>query len=241
MIALEKNLKSVKCLVFIDFEGTQFSHEIIEIGAIKVYINADCTIKRVFKPFHLYVKPKGKLGDYVENLTGIHEKILREEGVPFPIAINSLKKYLGKDFKGCRFLTYGNSDAAMIHYSILANENYDGQDAKWIAKRCFDFSSFLKNYVTDENGQTVSLLKALNVFEVKYEGHIHTALDDAKNLQFLYESFLSRKDIVEREYKKTLARKTNLPAPIQKVMNMLKSGKTVSPEAYDDIIKEQLK
>lgn len=241
MKALEKILKSVKCIVFLDLEGTQYSHEIIEIGAIKTYINPDCTIRRQFKEFHSFIKPKEKVGKYVTELTGITDEQLTKEGIPFPQAINAFKKYLGKDFKGCLFLTYGSSDAAMFHYSILANKDYEGTDAKWIAKRCFDFSSFLKTYITSQNGECLSLVNILNVFNSPFEGHHHGAVADAKNLQILYKLFLSHPEIVEAEYKKTLSRKNNYPGPVQKVMNALRAGKTVTPELYDEIIKETLK
>ena len=241
MKALKKIFKSISCVVFLDLEGTQFSHEIIEIGAIKSYIDEECQIKRNFKEFHCYVKSKAKIGELVTNLTNIDQHLLDVEGIEFSRAIAVFKKYLGKDFNKCLFLTYGNSDAAMFHYTLLKNEQMDGQDVKWIAKRCFDFSSFLKNYITDQNGNCLSLKHALEVFNLKFEGKEHGALCDAKNLQILYKNFLIQKDIVKNEYKKTLFRKSNLPGPIQKVMNKLKNGETITPEDYDQIIEDNLR
>ena len=46
MQALEKILKGRKSLCFIDLEGTQFSHEMIAIGAVKVDVRRDGSIKK---------------------------------------------------------------------------------------------------------------------------------------------------------------------------------------------------
>lgn len=46
MKALNKHLNNVKTLCFLDLEGTQFSHEMIAIGAVKVSIRKDGSVKR---------------------------------------------------------------------------------------------------------------------------------------------------------------------------------------------------
>ena len=51
MKKFEKLLKGHKSLVFLDFEGTQFSHEMIAIGAMHVVIDRHGFIKKHKKPF----------------------------------------------------------------------------------------------------------------------------------------------------------------------------------------------
>ena len=67
-------LKGHKVLVFMDYEGTQFSHEMIAIGAILVVIDQKTgRIKKKKAPFKTYVKAHNRIGSYVERLTGINE------------------------------------------------------------------------------------------------------------------------------------------------------------------------
>ena len=49
-------------LAFLDLEGTQFTHEMIAIGIVKVDIRKDGTIKKIHKGYHSYVYAKNKIG-----------------------------------------------------------------------------------------------------------------------------------------------------------------------------------
>ena len=42
---LERALRGKKVLVFLDLEGTQFTHEMIEIGAYKVFLKDDSILE----------------------------------------------------------------------------------------------------------------------------------------------------------------------------------------------------
>ena len=46
MKILDRKLRKKRTLVFVDLEGTGFSHEMIEIGAYLATLNEDGTIKR---------------------------------------------------------------------------------------------------------------------------------------------------------------------------------------------------
>ena len=70
MKKFEKLLKGHKSLVFLDFEGTQFSHEMIAIGALHVVIDRHGYIKKAKKPFRAYVKAHNRVGKIVTDLTG---------------------------------------------------------------------------------------------------------------------------------------------------------------------------
>ena len=91
MQALEKILKGRKSLCFIDLEGTQFSHEMIAIGAVKVDVKRDGSVKKIHKGYYTLVKPKSRIGKVVTDLTGITEKDVKEKGVPFRIVMRDLK------------------------------------------------------------------------------------------------------------------------------------------------------
>ena len=61
MKALNKHLNNVKTLCFLDLEGTQFSHEMIAIGAVKVNIRKDGSIKKIHRGIYTLVKSKNRV------------------------------------------------------------------------------------------------------------------------------------------------------------------------------------
>ena len=95
MKKFERLLKGHKSLVFLDFEGTQFSHEMIAIGAVHAVIDRHGYIKKSKKPFRIYVKAHNRVGKIVTDLTGITEDMLKQKGVTFFTAMSELRKYVG--------------------------------------------------------------------------------------------------------------------------------------------------
>ncbi|MCR5491130.1 MAG: exonuclease domain-containing protein [Bacilli bacterium] len=238
---LEKALKGFRVLAFIDLEGTQFSHEMIEIGAYKVYLKDDLTVKKVMKPYKTYVRAKSRIGHFVTELTGITEQMLKDKGVVYRLALQGFKKYMGKDFEKALFVTFGSHDKVIFQSSLENNLDASKEDTLFILRHHFDFSAFLSRYIKDEHGNPYSLANYLKIFEVEFEGKAHDACADAENLVSLYEAFLKKKDIVKAEYKKTVARMHHFPAPLLKVAQALNEGKTVTPEEYDAYFDEVLK
>ena len=110
MKKFERLLKGHKSLVFLDFEGTQFSHEMIAIGAVHAVIDRHGYIKKSKKPFRIYVKAHNRVGKIVTDLTGITEDMLKQKGVTFFTAMSELRKYVGLSFKKSSFITFGNHD-----------------------------------------------------------------------------------------------------------------------------------
>lgn len=237
---LRKQLSGHKFLVFIDLEGTQITHEIIEIGAYKTVIKDDLSIKKIFKPFKVYVKPKGSVGAVVTRITGIDSKLIREKGVTFRTAQQMLQKYLGRDYKKCLFIAYGDQDAKMFINSAEHNMDASMEEARFIAKHTFDFNAFMRKYITTEQGNTYSLTKALELFGIDFSGQAHDACADAYNLAMLYKAFLSNKALVRSEYEKTLLRGHGLPEPVAKLMNHLRENGHVNQEEFDKFVDEAL-
>ena len=58
MEKLRKLLKGHKYICFLDFEGTQFSHEMIAFGAVFVTLDKNGFIAKEKKPIRKYVKCK---------------------------------------------------------------------------------------------------------------------------------------------------------------------------------------
>ena len=99
--------------------------EIIQIGAVRV-----TEAQEVADEFQIMVKPKyyRHLNRRVSKLTGIKESRLREEGVPFPEAMEQFKAWCGEDIV---FLTWGFDDIGILRENLQLHglENTKGQTA----------------------------------------------------------------------------------------------------------------
>ena len=142
MKTLVNALKKRTTAIFFDLEGTGTSHEIVEIGAVKAILREDGSIKKTFKPFHYYVMPKAKVGQYVTALTGLTDAFLEKEGIPFRAMQKGLSKYVGKDYKNSVFICYGDQDPHMFISSAENNMDASMEEAKFVAHHCFNFLSF---------------------------------------------------------------------------------------------------
>lgn len=240
MKALLKQLNSVKTLCFLDLEGTQFSHEMIAIGAVKVSIRKDGSIRKIHHGIYTLVKSKNRVGKVVTDLTGITDNDLKKDGVPFRVALANLKKYMGRDFTKCKYVTFGNHDLRIIAQSLAYNLDVKKEDVQVIIKHHFDLSEFASCYVKDENNNTYSLANFLKVFELNFKGKQHNALSDALNLVYLYDALNKRKDILQEEYMKVLSKMRHLPEPVHNVLQDLLDGKTVDKAMFEEYVKKSL-
>ena len=239
---LIKGLKGHKALVFLDFEGTQFSHEMIAIGAISCLIDVKSgQIKKKKAPFKIYVRAHNKIGGYVEKLTGINEAILREKGVSFDTAMKSLKKYIGLPFKKATFITFGNHDMRILAQSIAYNMTYPKDITSQIQKNYFDFASFISEFIRDENGNAMSVVDLCELFKIQEAGVAHDPEVDAVNLANIYEAFIENKPLVVEEYMRHLKNHSNqLPPPIQKAVAKLAAGEDVSAAEFEQNVKDYI-
>ena len=239
---LIKGLKGHKVLVFLDFEGTQFSHEMIAIGGISVLIDMKTgKIKKKKEPFKIYVKAHNKIGGYVEKLTGINEKMLKDQGVSFDNAMKALKKYVGLPFKKATFITFGNHDMRILGQSIAYNLHYPKDVTSQIQKNYFDFAAFINEFIRDENGNAYSLVDLCELFNLEEAGVAHDPEIDAINLANIYEAFIINKTLVVDEYMKHLKNDgSHLPPPIQKAVSKLASGEDVSAKEFEESVREYI-
>ena len=241
MKALDKHLNFVKTLCFLDLEGTQFSHEMIALGAVKVSIRKDGSIKKIHRGMYTLVKSKNRIGHVVTELTGITDAKMKKEGISFRAAIDELKKYMGREFTKSKYVTFGSHDLRIISQSLAYNLDAKKEDVMVLIKHNFDLAEFLSNYVKDENNNTYSLANFLKVFGLDFKGTQHNALSDALNLAYLYDAFLKNQDIVKDEYKKVLGKMRHLPEPIHQAIKKLSEGESVTPEEFDQYIENSLK
>lgn len=232
MKKLKKLLKNHKYICFLDFEGTQFSHEMIAYGAVLATLDKNGNIKRHKHPIKFLVKSKNKIGKYVENLTGITAIDLDRGGVPFSRAMKELKKYCGLAFSRCSFMTFGSHDMRILGQSVTYNLDAPEDITTVIQKNFIDFQSVIAEFVKDEHNNPYSLANYLKVFHVEFKGTEHDPKDDAFNLMLLYKAFIEEKEIVLTEYLKVLGRFNHLPDPIKDSVKKLANGEDAKAEDF---------
>ena len=235
-----KAFKGHKHICFLDFEGTQFSHEMIAYGAVLVTIDKNGYIIKRKAPIKRLVKPKNAIGRYVENLTGITRLDIDRFGVSFSQAMKDLKKYCGLVFKKCSFVTFGNHDIRILNQSISYNLDSPKELCKVIKSNYVDFQAIISEFIKDEKNNVLSLAHYMDVFHLKFDGTAHDPQYDATNLATLYDTFMKQKDVVLTEFRKNIGRITYHPAPVDKVMKKLANGQAVTPEDLDTFMKEYI-
>ncbi len=241
MKELTNIIKNYKCLCFLDLEGTQFSHEMIAIGAILVTCNKKNEIKISKKHYYTLVKSKNKVGPVVTKLTNITDEMLKKSGIPFRKAMEGLKKYLGLNVNKTLFITYGNHDLRIINQSLQYNMDANNELAKVILAHYLNFEEFAAKYIRDENNNILSVTNLLKVFNIEFQGEKHNALADTYNLIMIFQAFLQEKDIVFSRYKQALKQNKHLPSPLLNVIKDLSEGKAVTPTIFDKYIYEAIK
>ena len=240
MKKLEKLLKHHKKILFLDFEGTQYSHEMIAIGAVAVTVDKKGLIKNRKLPFKIYVKAKNKVGKYVTELTGINDDILAEKGVPFDKAMEELKKYAGLSFKKSSFITFGNHDMRILSQSISHSLDYPKDICSQIQKNYIDYATFINEFLRDDNGNPFSLVHCCELFNLQLAGDAHDPAIDAINLANLYDAFLRNIPLVVEQYKKALPLYGHLPTPVSELLKKLNNNEAITLDNYDEEIRRYL-
>lgn len=236
MKKITKLLKGHKHICFLDFEGTQFSHEMIGLGAVMATLDKNGKIKSTKPPFKCYVKAHNKIGSYVSQLTNITDELLKKEGISFLAAMEALKKYCGLSFKKCSFVTFGNHDMRILSQSISYNFDFPKEIVSQIQKNYIDYSNFISEFIKDEKGNPLSLVHYCEKFEVKMVGPNHDPSADAVNLSLLYNAFLENASLIKEEYKKVLGKFSHLPEPVKVIVSKLTNSEDVTVQEFEDEI-----
>lgn len=232
-------LNNIKTIVFMDFEGSQYSQEIIAIGAIKVTLDAKDFVKKEYAPFKVYIKVDETVGDFITSLTGIDDELLEKEGISFIEAMEKFENYVGKDI--CKFMTYGSFDMHLLHNSALNSGANDDPFIRRIYDNNIDFARLFSHYVRSNKGSSLSLVDALKVFQTNIEKDIHDPLTDSINLMHLYDAFLTKQNILKEEYLKVIKTNPSLPQPFRKVIKKMESEQKVTYKDFLQYVEEDLK
>ena len=145
----------------------QIRGEIIQIGAVRVTED-----QQVADEFQVMIKPKyyRRLNRRVSKLTGIKESQLKEEGIPFPEAMEQFRCWCGEDII---FLTWGFDDITILRENLrLYGLREDWTDRWYNAQMIF-------NAQTDGSNAQKALKTAMEIFEIEATRPAHDALGDA--------------------------------------------------------------
>ena len=145
----------------------QIRGEIIQIGAVRVTED-----QQVGDEFQILIKPKyyRHLNRRVSKLTGIKETQLREEGVPFPEAIEAFRTWCGEDIV---FLTWGFDDIGILRENLMLFNLETNFTEKWYN------AQMIFNAQTDGSNAQKALKTAMEIFGIEATRPAHDALGDA--------------------------------------------------------------
>lgn len=141
--------------------------EIIQIGAVRLTQD-----RVVADEFQIMVKPKyyRRLNRRVSKLTGIKESRLREEGVPFPEAMERFREWCGEDIV---FLTWGFDDIGILRENLRLFSLDESWTDRWYN------AQMIFNAQTDGSTAQKALKTAMEMFGIEASRPAHDALGDA--------------------------------------------------------------
>ncbi len=141
--------------------------EIIQIGAVRVTED-----QQVADEFQVMVRPKyyRHLNRRVSKLTGIKETRLKEEGIPFPEAMEQFRTWCGEDIV---FLTWGFDDIGILRENLRLFGLEENWTEKWYN------AQMIFNAQTDGSNAQKALKTAMEIFGIEATRPAHDALGDA--------------------------------------------------------------
>ncbi len=161
--------------------------EIIQIGAVRVTQN-----QQVADEFQVLIRPKyyRHLNRRVSKLTGIKEARLKEEGIPFPEAMELFRAWCGEDIV---FLTWGFDDIGILRENLQLFGLPDRWTERWYN------AQMIFNAQTDGSNAQKALKTALEIFEIEPSRPAHDALGDAYHTALICARLDLQRGITEYE------------------------------------------
>lgn len=161
--------------------------EIIQIGAVRLLESG-----KVADEFQVLVRPKyyKKLNSRVSKLTGLHDALLREEGLPFPEALERFRTWIGGE---CVFLTWGFDDIRILEDNILLHDGEPDWITEWYN------AQMIFNAQTGCGTSQKALSSAMEIIGIERSRPAHDALGDAYHTALICSRLDMKKGIAEYE------------------------------------------
>ena len=240
MVKISKLLKDKKYIVFIDLEATQTTHEAIALGAVKVQIGQNYTIKKYYRPFLRYIKCDSNIGKIVEDLTNLNNKIINIKGKDFKDVLIDFKQYVGDCFSTCAYMSFGNYDLKILNKTLEFHQDANQQICEQIFANHIDFLKIISKFINDNDHMPYSLINYCKLFNITMQTPNHSPENDAINLAKLYDAFLKRKDVVFEEYKKSITHIQNLDEPLIEIINKLNNEEDISYKEFQITLRKYI-
>ena len=170
----------------------------------------------------------------------ITEDMLKQQGVSFYTAMSELKKYCGMSFKKSSFITFGNHDMKIVSSSISYSFDFPKEIVQCIQQNYIDFSAFISEFMRDDKGNPLSLIRYCDAFGVKQAGPAHDPAVDAENLAWLYDATMRKSSLLVEEYKKVLKTFNHFPVPVANTMKKLANNENVTYQEFEEEIKKYI-
>jgi len=156
------------------------------------------------KTYSWYVDPEEKITDFISNLTGITDEIIKEKSVPLSQVAEELGNLLTEEKPFCNPITWGGGDAE----ELLQEFRDGGIDFPFFGRRVVDVKTIFV-YLEQVNGRSPKggLRGAMNKYKCPFLGTPHNAMDDALNTLRFYFALQERQKALEncRTLLKTVA------------------------------------
>jgi len=185
---------SSNSVLFLDLEATcnevrgekiKYSlHEIIEISCISWSIGNEA---HDYKIFHKYVKPQVNpvLSDFCTSLTGISQRQV-EESDEFPVVVGQFKDWLNSlniDLRSTKYVCFGFWD---VQKALPRNCLFHQLDIPEPFIYLDNLVNFRELFGQKVKNRPTGLPEVLSYFDLKFQGRLHSALDDVKNLHQVF-------------------------------------------------------
>lgn len=185
--------------IVIDFEFTDvprsrknirymLKHEIIEIGAVKLDENCN----RI-DTFSLFVKPEcSTLTHHCAEITGISYNELKN-APSFEEAFELFEEWIGDD--DFKIYTWSNNDKIQLKKECHI-KNLEKKFSRILNRHWTDLQKLFIRFSGIK--QCMNLEKALNSLDIKIEGKLHRAVDDAINTSSIFSVMKDKKEAAKR-------------------------------------------
>jgi inhibitor of KinA sporulation pathway (predicted exonuclease) len=239
MKLLKTILEDCQHLLFLDLEGTQFSHEVVAIGAVLVDCDSNYKPVGTETTFKCFIKPSTDIGTVVTAMTGITDELLDKEGISFSEAMEKLNAFLGTRSVKTKVLTYGDQDCHMLSCSYRLCDDktpFLKSFVNYLLRNNVDVGTFFSRYIRGKKNELVSLTHMREFFSLPPAGTAHDPLVDSLDLYHIYQAFASDKELVKESYKKLLKNSNIVPLPMKALIVQLIDGKDVSVDDFDKVL-----
>lgn len=236
MKILKNLLEDANHLLFLDFEGTQFSHEVIACGALLVDCDKSYMPIGQTSTFKCYIKADENVGNLVTTMTGITDEKLQKDGISFDDFLISLNHFLGNKTTKLKILTYGNQDTRMLLSSFkrLKQPNkFQKEFVDFIVSNTVDIGNFISKYLRGNKNEFISLIHLREFLGIEQSGPSHDPLVDSIDLYNIFKVLLNKKEILIEAYKKLLKSSSLVPFPLRRLISDLIDGKDVTSEDFN--------